>query len=122
MGRVRLWGECLRSRAEPDQRADDRARITRRSLNPKPTTNQEIMMTNRILSALALSALVGVAACEREQETRIDVPATEAPATAPAPGTMDPAYTDPTLTDPAYTDPTMTDPMMHGDTLPQDTL
>jgi hypothetical protein len=71
-----------------------------------------LMMKTRILSALALTALVGVAACERQEETQIQTPATEAPATAPAPATM-PA------TD-MHADTLHGG--MHMDTLPADTL
>jgi hypothetical protein len=57
------------------------------------------MLKNRIVPAFVLAGLVGVAACERQEETRIETvpPTTEAPATTPA--------------------PTTTDPMMHGDTM-----
>jgi hypothetical protein len=78
------------------------------------------MLKNRIIPAIALTALIGVAACERREETRIETtPATtESPAVAPAPTTTDPAHTGPMTTDPAHTGT----PGMYGDTLRRDTL
>jgi hypothetical protein len=73
------------------------------------------MIKNRLIPAFVLAGLVGVAACERTEETQIETtPATEAPVAEPAPMT-----TDPVMTDPMYDD------TLHMDTvpvLPEDTL
>jgi hypothetical protein len=73
------------------------------------------MLKNRLIPAFVLAGLVGVAACERQEETRIETtPATEAPVAEPAPMTQDPAMMDP-----------MYDDTLHVDTLhtmPHDTL
>jgi hypothetical protein len=88
------------------------------------------MLKNRIIPAFVLAGLVGVAACERQEETRIETvpPTTETPATTPAP-TVEPmpgTMHDDTL---HYTDPAMqpgaTQPGAvgtPGTTTPQDTL
>jgi hypothetical protein len=89
------------------------------------------MLKNRIIPAFVLAGLVGVAACERQEETRIETvpPTTETPATTPGttvepmPGTMH----DDTL---HYTDPNLQPgtpgaagtPGAPGMTTPQDTL
>lgn len=75
------------------------------------------MLKNRIVSAFVLAGLVGVAACERQEETRIETvpPTTEVPATTPAPAiepapSTDPMMMDDTLMQPAP-DTLMVDPM-----------
>jgi hypothetical protein len=88
------------------------------------------MLKNRIVPAFVLAGLLGVAACERQEETRIETvpPTTETPATTPAPtadpmpGTMhgDTMY----HTDPAMQPGATTQPGAAGTlgTTPQDTL
>ncbi|MBA4156041.1 MAG: hypothetical protein H0X65_01015 [Gemmatimonadetes bacterium] len=65
------------------------------------------MLKNRIIPIFAVAALVGAAACERQDETRVETPATETITPSPA--------VDPITTPGATMDPM--DPMIHDDTL-----
>jgi hypothetical protein len=50
------------------------------------------MRSNRVLGAVALAAMIGVTACERRDETQVEI---RDPATTPAPITTPPATTAP---------------------------
>jgi len=73
------------------------------------------MIKNRIIPAFVLAGLVGVAACERQEETRIET--TPTTTETPAPATTDPMMTDPMMRDTLHQD------TLHGvHTMPGDTL
>lgn len=65
------------------------------------------MISNRFFAALAVAGIVGIAACDQQDDVRVDdtAPATEVQTTDPGFGTTDPATTPGTTgtTDPALT-------------------
>lgn len=69
------------------------------------------MRMNRLLGAAALAALIGVTACERRDETDVEI---RDPATTPAPA--------PVTTPPASTAPGTAPGAMPGDTVMGDTM